>query len=183
MKKRSPKTTSNTMERSQLSTISKSAHLPMRNDSAHSHATLRPSDFYQSSSKPAASSRATFTSLDDFEIANLNKASLELLGRDLYEQHLEDTKYLERRREIQQHYRSLVEYDRLRYITELERINASFSFLDRQDKLDRELEERIHLQELKLKKVQRRLNRLARANDLFGEVSNPLFHPELSALK
>lgn len=171
------------MERSQLSTIFRPADLPTRNDSAHSHATLRPSDFSQPNGKPGPSNHATLTSLDDSEIANLNKASLEVLGRGLYEQHLEDTKYLERRREIQQHYRSLVEYDRLRYITELERINASVSFLDRQDKLDRELEERIRLQELKLKKVQRRLNRLARANDLFGDVSNPLFHPELSALK
>lgn len=184
MKKRNPKPTNNTMERSQLSTISKrSLHPPIRNDSAHSHSTLRPSDYNRPNSKPSASSRATFGSLDESEIARLNKSSLELLGRDLYEQHLEDTKSLEKRREIQQHYRSLVEYDRLRNITEMERIKASLAFLNQQDKLDTDPEERVHLQELKLKRVQMRLSRLARADDVSDGVSNPLFHPELATLK
>lgn len=81
---------------------------------------------------------------------------------------------------IQHHYRSLIEYERLRYTSELERISASISFLDQQDELDLEFEQRIRAQEQKLKMLHQRLEHMTRARRAEG-ISNPLFNPEILA--
>lgn len=178
MKKHNAQTPTHPMERRQLSILSKYSHVSLRNDSSHSHTTVRASDSNRAIAPQ--SSRGSFPSFDGSEINSLNRVSLEILNRDLYRQHVEDTKYLEKRRMIQHHYRSLIEYERLRYTSELERLSASISFLDQQDELDREFEQRIRVQEQKLKMMHQRLEHMARVTRAEG-VSNPLFNPEVMA--
>lgn len=81
-------------------------------------------------------------------------------------------------------------------MTELEKTNASLSFLNRQDELDREWEERLLLQEVRLERVQRRVGDRGIDGDGDGDrdggrgrgrggrveveaIANPLFCPEL----
>lgn len=133
---------------------------------------------------PPQSSRTSITSVDGHETGDLGCASLEILHRDLYRQYVEDTKYLEKRRGLQHHHRALIEYEHHRHSTELESLKASFAFLDQQDELDREFEQRIRMQEENLKVLHRRLEYMTRARTALPEgVSNPLFHPDLSALR
>lgn len=115
---------------------------------------------------------------------NPNKPSLEALGRELYKQHVDDVKYLRKRKEIQAHYRALIEHDRLRCMTELENINAGAAFLASQEQLDREWEERLVSQRARLGEIRRRLHAgmgmgVGSAGgagaQVSGEVANPLF--------
>lgn len=183
MKKPSPNPKSH-IKRSRASTVSRNTRQPVLGSSLHSHAHVT-NDKPEELERPGRIPLDIFANHDELRTIDIDRTSLEDFARDLQKQHIEDTTYLHKRRRIQHHYRALIEYDRLRYTAELEKINASSAFLDQQDDLDRGLERRLCLQERKLGKLQRRLDEMDRAREIVPDMTrsmNPLFHPGLASL-
>lgn len=183
MKKPSPNP-KNHIKRSRASTVSRNTRSPVLESALHSHAHVT-NDKPEELERPGILPLDSFANNDEVKTTDIDRAPLEALARDLQKQHIEDTTYLHKRRRIQHHFRALIEYDRLRYTAELEKINASSVFLDQQDELDRELEWRLCLQERKLGRLQRRLDEMDRTREIVPDMTrsmNPLFHPGLASL-
>ncbi|RMJ23523.1 hypothetical protein PHISP_05617 [Aspergillus sp. HF37] len=157
---------------------------PGHDGTAHSHPPLPGSNRNRSRNPPTPTRQPdAFTNPTKLNTTtNPNKPSLEALGRELYKQHVDDVKYLRKRKEIQAHYRALIEHDRLRCMTELENINAGAAFLARQEQLDRKWEERLVSQRARLGEIRRRLHGVVGMGvgsgggvQVSGQVTNPLF--------
>lgn len=171
----------------QLPTAKQNPRPPSRDGTAHAHPHLPGPNRNLNRNPPTFRS----DSLTNFNKSNnstsLNRSSLEALGRELYKQHVEDAKYLRKRKESQNRYRTTIEHDRLRCMMELEKINESIAFLVRQEELDREWEGRLGLQRARLGEIRRRLDRpsvvmegpMAGGPQVSGEIANPLFLPQL----